>query len=217
MATHGSETEPTTETIVRELKPAQRAEVIALAARLQAGEAEEAGESAALLAATREAGIDDRFVREAAERLRTPVASEKVSERSLWTAWPRLRWAETIGFVPALVILLAVLAQLQAGLVAHASAYGQEPWATYLLAASLAFAFPRKAPRWAPIALVGAIWAVILVANHIVSVGPTEFSLPLVSSEALALRFAFYSLLSAGAGIVVARLSPAASVPVESR
>lgn len=138
-----------TAALVRGLSETQRNEAVELAARLQDGERrrhEERYDDAALVAAVHEAGIEDRFLREAIGQVRgagkTTVASEPTGSTARFVAF-------------AVVLALFVGAQFLSGAATFHLEGGNHALA-FLLAPVLGALTPGRRGKWlAPTVVLG--------------------------------------------------------------
>ena len=142
--------ERTTEELFEGLTPQAREEAVSLASRLQ----EQDAETSHVLAAAREAGIEDRYLREAISRLGKP-ATESSSR---------------FAVVPAAIVgILFLFAQGYAGTVTFQGIAAANLWIPMFLAAALGAVLPRNRNRWlAPLVVLGT-WLAVTAFYSVIS------------------------------------------------
>ena len=169
-----------TEELLRGLSPEARDEAIRLAARLQV----ESDQSRSLLAAAREAGIEECHLREAAHRLRGAPVEMPPASRLAWSFEHPL--AASLAFVFAFLQLLGIAAFF-------AGAAPETLWLLLGVSAALGVTLPRARARYsAPgfVALTGAV----IIGLHLLHIhwgnglslaGAAESAWRLVAAEVL--------------------------------
>ena len=140
--------EHSTENPLSGLSPEAREEVVRLTARLQA----ESEQDRNLLSAAREAGIEDRFLAEAADRMRSAHPDPPRSSAPI---------------LPATVLVLFVFAQCYAsagtflGGTFHGPGTGNL-WVSFFFAALLGVVLPRARSRWLAPLIVLLTWIALI-------------------------------------------------------